>query len=107
PKFLYVQRGNFDFGLINKTDFDYVEIPFLLSYQLLRVVELQGGVNFASKIAPNLIVKKFFMGLSLGTTCNITENIFLSARFNHDFSPIIDGVFGWSLFASAGYRIKS
>jgi hypothetical protein len=105
PEFLYVQRGNFDFGLINKTDFNYIEIPFLFSYELLRVLELQGGVNFASRITPDL--NKSFLGLSLGTTCNITENIFLSARFNHDFSPIIDGVFGWSLFANAGYRIKS
>jgi len=114
PELLIVQKGDFDnFARFDKTDFYYLELPFLISYSPIKLVEIQAGFNLAAKIRPDLIYKPSVGSVSLGTVVNITKKIFFSSRFNFDLTPTAiigdspsDKLSGFSLLTSLGYRIN-
>lgn len=106
PELLFTNRG-FSFGRKDQTDFYYIEVPCQISYQFTRKFDFRAGANFVNKVTPELGIKAFFYGLSLGSTFQLTEDWSFSLRYNRDFAPLVNDSSGWSLFYSVGYYINS
>jgi hypothetical protein len=106
PEIIFTNRG-FSFVRKDQTDFNYIEVPCQISYQFMKKFDFRVGANFVNKVTPELGIKAFFYGLSLGSTLQLTEDWSFSLRYNRDFAPLVNDSSGWSLFYSVGYYIKS
>jgi hypothetical protein len=110
PELLFVYRGKFDFS-INKTDYNYIDLPILMSYCPNDVFEFQAGANFATKLTPDLLFKSYFMSWSGGIIGNLTKKFFIGGRFHYDITDAAGSlnslrIHGLSGFLSFGYRLK-
>lgn len=106
PELLFVNRG-FDFPSKLEIDYNYIEIPCQLSYEVSKKIDIQAGINFANKVTPELAMRSFFYGLSAGGSVQVNNRLFFSIRFNRDFVPLFDESSGWSLFYSTGFLINN
>lgn len=95
---LFSSRG---FEIENsKTTLNYVEIPVLLSYNLLDKLEFELGPNLGIKISeksdmPGISYESLDIGLSTGLKFGLTDELFMSGRYYHGLTSIA------TLYASA------
>jgi hypothetical protein len=120
PEIQYVQKGTFDFPLTPAKNLRYIEIPILLNYQPIHLLEVNAGFTAGAKIESDFGYKTIIAALSSGLLFNVTNKIFITSRFNYDLmslaentsmnylgQSITENTKGYSILLSVGYRIKS
>lgn len=89
PELLYSMEG------ADKASVSYLRIPIMAKYFVADAFSIQAGPSIAFKVAADDTVddgiKSMDFGLGLGLGYDITENIFVDARYNLGLANISEG----------------